>query len=322
MKAAHTNNSAEAVTTPILRYHGSKFRLAPWIAGFFPEHRVYVEPFGGSAGVLLQKPRSTAEVYNDLDGEIVNVFRVLRDRNAAAELLRLCQLTPYAREEFGLAQQAAPDPIEQARRTLFRSWAGFGSASATRGRSGMRTVTNAGRYTPVARSWARVSELIPQFTARLAEVIIESRPAIKVMAQHDSEQTLHYVDPPYLPETRSKHSGGNYRHEMSLAEHEALLSCLNSLDGMVVLSGYDSPLYRAALPGWQQVAADTLGSGAQGSVSRTECLWINPAAQNCAPQMPLFAVDAAASDVAIGEAISWAGAKTDEPAGGRREDQR
>lgn len=298
MNQAALNTQSDAVSTPILRYHGSKFRLAPWIASFFPEHRVYVEPFGGSAGVLLQKPRSSAEVYNDLDGEIVNVFRVLRDRKAAAKLLRLCQLTPYAREEFELAQQAAPDSVEQARRTLFRSWAGFGSASATHGRSGMRTVTNGGRYKPVTRSWTRVSELIPQFTARLAEVIIESRPATQVMRQHDSEQTLHYVDPPYFPETRSKRSDGNYRHEMSIADHEALLTCLAGLDGMVVLSGYDSPVYSNALPDWRVVTTETLGSGAQGSVSRTECLWINPASQRGASQMALFdATAATASEV-------------------------
>lgn len=291
------------VTTPILRYHGSKFRLASWIAGFFPAHRVYVEPFGGSAGVLLQKTRSDAEVYNDLDGEIVNVFRILRDRKTAAELVRQCQLTPYARDEFELAHEPARDPIEQARRTLFRSWAGFGSASATRGRSGMRTVTNAGRYTPVTRSWARVSELIPQFTARLAEVIIESRPALKVMTQHDSPQTLHYVDPPYLPETRSKQTGGNYRHEMSSADHRALLDGLNGLEGMVVLSGYDAPLYRDALPDWRQVAVETQGSGAQGSVNRTECLWINPAAQQCASQMTLFDAVHAGAETADQSAV-------------------
>lgn len=293
------NIQDDTASAPILRYHGSKFRLAPWITSFFPEHRVYVEPFGGSAGVLLQKARASDEVYNDLDGEIVNVFRVLRDRKASAELLRLCQLIPYASEEFDLAQQAARDPIEQARRTLFRSWAGFGSASATRGRSGMRSVTNAGRYKPVACFWTRVSELIPQFTARLAKVIIESRPAIRVMKQHDSEQTLHYVDPPYLLETRSERGVGSYRYEMAITDHEILLTNLASLDGMVVLSGYDSSFYSNALPGWRQVIAETEGSGAHGSVRRTECLWINSTAQRCASQMPLFDANAAASEVTL-----------------------
>ena len=286
---APTPSDSAVIDTPIMRYHGSKFRLASWITGFFPEHQVYVESFGGSAAVLLRKPRVKAEVYNDLDGEIVNVFRVLRDADTAAELARQCRMTPYARAEYELSRQLSDDPIEQARRTLFRSWAGFGSASATQGRSGMRTVTRPDRrYTPVAHSWARVPDLIPQFTARLAEVIIESRPAGTVIACHDSAHTLHYVDPPYLPETRSADSARSYGYEMSIAAHEALLASLDLLRGMVVLSGYDSALYHNALPGWRQVTMRTHGQGKHGSVSRTECLWINPAAQRQAAQIPLF----------------------------------
>src|SRR5690606_29837565 len=95
--------TAPAVTKPALRYHGAKFRLAPWIMGFFPPHRCYVEPFGGAAGVLLQKPRAYAEVYNDLDGDVVNFFRVLRNPLTRARLIEQCALTPYAKEEFDQA---------------------------------------------------------------------------------------------------------------------------------------------------------------------------------------------------------------------------
>src|SRR5690554_5882964 len=112
---------------PILRYHGGKWRLAPWITEHFPPHKVYVEPFGGAAGVLCRKTRSDAEVYNDLDAEIVNVFRVLRCEDMALRLARSCQLTPYSRDEFELTQKPCDEPVERTRRTLFRAWASFGS---------------------------------------------------------------------------------------------------------------------------------------------------------------------------------------------------
>jgi len=114
---------------PLVRYHGGKWKLAPWILSHFPQHRCYVEPFGGGASVLLRKPRSYAEVYNDLSGEIVNLFRVACDRGD--ELVRACELTPFARDEFIETWKPSPDPLEQARRTIARSFMGFGSAAAT-----------------------------------------------------------------------------------------------------------------------------------------------------------------------------------------------
>ncbi len=105
---------------PALRYHGGKFRLASWIMQFFPEHTCYVEPFGGAAGVLLQKPRSYAEVYNDLDGDVVNFFRVLRCPVLSAALTEAVSLTPYARSEFDTAWIPTDDPVERARRIAIR----------------------------------------------------------------------------------------------------------------------------------------------------------------------------------------------------------
>jgi DNA adenine methylase len=277
------------IPIPVMRYHGGKWRIAPWVIGHFPVHRVYVEPFGGAAGVLLRKSPAAAEIYNDLDGEIVNVFRVLRDPNLNERLARLCYLTPYSRAEHDLAQEPSTDPLEQARRTLLRSWTSFGSAGATRGRSGMRTYTKPdNRYSAVAPAWRRVPESMPAFLERFANVIIENRPAIDVMHQHDTPETLHYVDPPYLPETRSYDGGRYYRHEMTVADHEELLGALVGLEGMVVLSGYDSDLYNQALTGWQSIRLQTSGSSRFGSTPRTECLWLNPAAQARAPQTSLF----------------------------------
>ncbi len=274
--------------TPLMRYHGGKCRLADWVISHFPPHGVYVEPFGGAAGVLFRKDPAPAEIYNDLDQEIVNVFRVLRNSESAERLRELCELTPYARDEFELAQELSDDGVESARRTLFRAWASFGSAGATRGRSGMRTYSRPdGKHLGVARSWVRLSSILPRFQARLSHVVIENRPAIDVMQQHDSVETLHYVDPPYLPETRSFAGGRYYRHEMSADDHEALLKVLCALEGFVVLSGYPSSLYGNSLLGWHQASRATCGSSRWGSVPRQECLWLNPRAAEFVSQLSL-----------------------------------
>lgn len=264
---------------PVLRYHGGKHRIADWVIAQFPPHAVYVEPFGGAGSVLMRKPPAKSEVYNDLDGEIVNVFRVLRDPAQVERLRTLCELTPYAREEFDLSQERSDDPVEQVRRTMFRAWASFGSAGATRGNSGMRTYTRPdGAHLNVVRAWNRVPDALPIFLERLRDVLIENRPAVEIMHQHDSYQTLHYVDPPYLPETRSQGSSRYYRHEMSVDDHLELLASLQNLKGMVILSGYESLLYDDQLKDWQKLTLATCGSSRMGSVQRLECLWISPAA--------------------------------------------
>jgi DNA adenine methylase len=270
----------QGVDRPTLRWHGGKWKLAPWIIEYFPQHRVYVEPFGGAASVLLRKPRSYAEVYNDLDDWAVNLFRVLRDDDMAARLRQQLELTPFARSEFEvgrLLNEAQGDPVELARRLIVRSFMGFGS-NAHNGRStGFRSNSNRSGTTP-ARDWANYSDLIPQFTDRLRGVVIEKRDALEVMRQHDGAATLHYVDPPYLPETRSPANKYDlkyrmYRHELTAEDHDALLSDLRSLAGMVVLSGYPSPLYDERLGDWRKVET---ASHADGARPRTEVLWLNP----------------------------------------------
>ncbi len=115
---------------PLVRYHGSKWRLAPWIVGFIPEHTSYVEPYGGGGSVLLRKWRSDIEIYNDLDGEMVNLMKVVRDRGA--DLCRVLAGTPYSRDEFELSYRECDDEVERARRTIVRSFMGFGSGAISR----------------------------------------------------------------------------------------------------------------------------------------------------------------------------------------------
>lgn len=263
----------EAATRPALRYHGGKWRMATWILELFPgSHDIYVEPFGGGAGVLLRKPRTPIEVYNDLDGDVVAFFRVLRDPLMRERLCEQLALTPHAREEFDQAYETATDPVERARRVCIRSWQGYGSAGAAKSTTGFRMSAKD------VQLWSRLPDSISVAGERFEGVLIENRPAIDVMLYHDSPSTLHYVDPPYLFHTRdraSKHVHRYYRHEMSDWEHEQLIGCLRNLKGYVILSGYDSGMYRQGLEDWQLHTHDTSGGSNRGSVPRTEFVWTN-----------------------------------------------
>ena len=267
----------QKASRPVMRYHGGKWRLADWIMQFFPNHETYVEPFGGSASVLMQKQRSPAEVYNDLDDEVVNVFRVLRNAEQARRLKDLCALTPYARNEFEAAYEWSDDPVERAKRTIFRAVSGFGSAGATKGRTGFRSYSRADRSVTPAMDWASYPKVIPAFCERLRGVIIESGDALDVINRHDAPGTLFFVDPPYMHETRV---AGNraYRYEMEEHDHLDLLDHLTLVEGFVVISGYLTDTYdRVLIPaGWRRYSRSSGASGKRGTVMRTECVWINP----------------------------------------------
>lgn len=281
-----------SITAPALRYHGAKFRLAAWVMNFFPPHRCYVEPFGGAAGVLLQKPRAYAEVYNDLDGDVVNFFRVLRDPASREQLCNAIALTPYARAEFLQAWDPTDEPVERARRIAIRAQMGFGSAGASKGTTGFRSDTKR-TYGTAQHLWTRYPEAIAAAGARFAGVVIENRPAIDVMRAHDAHDTLHYIDPPYMHQTRSRGAGKAryYKHEMSDSQHADLLSALLEMHGMVVVSGYTTDLYRSRLKGWETFETKACISAGRGTAIRTECVWINPACSKALEQREgLFAV--------------------------------
>ncbi len=280
---------------PVMRYHGGKWLLAPWVISHFPRHRVYVEPYGGGASVLLRKPRAHSEIYNDLGADVVNVFRVLRDSAAAERLRRLIELTPFSRDEFEAAFGTSTDPVEAARQTIVRSFMGFGSASVNRAhKTGFRAGSRSSGASP-AGDWARWPAEIPAFVERMRGVIIDNRCALEVIRQQDGPHTLFYVDPPYPHHTRSGNAGvrQKYTHEMGDDDHRAMAKVLRAASGMVVLSGYPTPLYDAELfSDWARYERRHLADGAR---PRTEVLWLNPA---CAAaidrQSGLFAAGGAA----------------------------
>lgn len=254
---------------PILRWHGGKFRLAPWIISHFPEHRVYIEPFGGAGSVLLLKSRAYCEVYNDIDEQLFNLFQVLRGRTD--ELIECLTFTPFSRREFETAHLRHPDPLENARRLIIRSFMGFGADSASNPdrSTGFRGDSNRSGTTP-AMDWVNYVDHVRWFAERFRGVVIECRDAFEIMRKFDGPEALFYVDPPYHFDTRKR--VGAYKHEFS--DHGVLLETLRSLKGAVVLSGYPHPLYESALSDWKRVERKALADGAQ---KRVEVLWIKNA---------------------------------------------
>lgn len=260
-------------TRPVLRWLGSKWRLAPWLIAHMPPHDVYVEPFGGSAAVLMQKPRARMEIYNDVDDDVVNLFQVLRDGAKANELWRLLVLTPHARAELANAFEPAPeaDAVERARRLLVRSWQGYGSDGAHGRRTGLRNSTTSNQAPAV--SWAGYPAEIPAFAERMAGVLIEKLPALQLLTRYDNPDTLFYLDPPYMPATRRAAGKHRYKHEMSPRQHVALLKAAAKCRAHVLISGYQHPLYTKHLAAWKCVTTEARD---EASAARQECLWIAP----------------------------------------------
>lgn len=267
------------IKRPVLRYHGGKFLLAPWIISHFPKHKVYVDLFGGGGSILMRKPRSFAEVYNDKWDTVVNVFKVLRDPDQADRLESLIRLTPFSRSEFEqcgeLEISKIADPVERARLTIFRSFAGFGSASTNAKYStGFRANNNRAGTTP-AHDWQNYPKHIAVFTERLKGVVIENKDYRSIIDQQDAETTLFYADPPYVHETRNmKRRNAAYEFEFTDDDHRAMASAFSSMKGMVVISGYRCDLYDELFSGDQYTRFEKLAL-ADGARKRVECLWLN-----------------------------------------------
>lgn len=263
---------------PILRYHGGKWRLASWIISYFPKHTRYVEPYCGAANILLKKDRVHAEIINDLNDEVINLFKVLQCHWSRFEVANLVKNTPYASNILTQAQNynnpsTFGDEIEMAVRFLVRSHMGFNVAALN---TGFRSNSTRKGSLPV-HNWRDFPPIIKQVGARLQGVIIYNEPAITTMERHDCEDTLHFIDPPYLPETRS--STSKYVNDMDEVDHLALLEAITRLKGMVVLCGYKSALYTRVLEegyGWKRVEKQTFTAQ---KTKRTECLWLNPHCQ-------------------------------------------
>jgi len=280
-----SNSCPRAPTRALLRYFGGKWAIAPWVIAHLPAHRIYVEPFGGGASILLRKPRSPIEVYNDLDEEIVGIFRVVQEPRTCSALMRRLRRTPYARREFERAFEPSRDPIVRAARAITRAYQSFHhEALFNSGKTTFADARHAHGGHGKAHEWASYPRSLVAVCKRLHGVIIECRDALDVIRAQDAPDTLFFVDPPYLPATRTK---SGYRHELDNTAHRTLLERLRAVQGMVVLAGYPSAFYDDLLPDWRRVTRQHHAAGS--NLPRTEALWISPrAVQQTSGQNELF----------------------------------
>jgi len=257
-------------------WYGGKFSHLEWLLPLLPACHHYCEPFAGSAAILLNRDPSPIETYNDLDGEVVNFFRVLRDNKQ--KLVEAIGLTPFSREEFAIAcklDETLPD-CERARRFYVR---------ARQVRTGLAQTASLGRWancmntsrqgmSGVISRWLGAVEALPEIAARLMRVQIENRPAIDVINLYDSRETLFYCDPPYIHVTRGDSKA--YGHEMTDEQHSHLAVILNSVKGKVAISNYDCELMDKLYPSpkWKKSRSPerTIHST---KGKRSEVLWVN-----------------------------------------------
>lgn len=276
-----------------LVYYGGKSRLAQTIVGLFPPHRTYVEPFCGGGSVFFAKPPSPVEVINDLHGDLVNFFRVLRNKKQCAQLIALHDLTPWSRKEFGCCVEALnagrwENAVERAWTYLVSIRQGRGGIALRASNWSFSKTKSAGGMSGWTRTWMRLPERIAVAGLRLRTAQIECMPWQYVVDKYESEDTLVYLDPPYVHATRKSGNRDAYHHEMTEADHARLLLRLKQYKGKVVLSGYASSLYDELLSGWHRIEIDTYSTASnkvnKNDAKRTEVLWLNytPAVANAA----------------------------------------
>ena len=255
------------VEAPIVRQYGSKWRMATRLINLFPEHRVYVEPYMGSAAVFLSRKPAEVEILNDLDSEVVNLFEVVRDHRE--ELERVVRGTPYSEEEFHKAASLEADApglgkVERARRFLVRSHQGV---LRQQGKPSF-SVAPGEKARDSVKIWNKLPEHFEAARDRLKYARILNRDALAVIRERNAADVLLYVDPPYLSNTRTPEQ---YRHEMTDADHEEMMGALIAHKGPVFLSGYASAEYDSKLEGWESVTLR--GYSSRGA--RAEVVWMN-----------------------------------------------
>lgn len=254
-----------------LKYPGSKWKIAGQLAELIPGHHSYVEPYFGSGALLFNKPPSDIETVNDLDSEVVNLFRCIQQD--AGRLARLAMTTPYSREVYeGQFREGASGYASRYQRAagfLARCWQGHGFRTGG-GMVGWKNDVVGRERMYALWNWYRLPEWIVEAAERLRGVQIECRPALEVVRRFDYPEVFMYLDPPYLPETRS--SGRQYVHEMGREEHEEMLETVLGSRAKIMVSGYESDMYNRYLKGWRK---ESFQSCAEHGKPREEVVWMN-----------------------------------------------
>lgn len=262
----------------ILHYPGSKWSSTDWIISHFPEHRTYLEPYFGSGALFFRKSPSEIETINDLDEQVTNLFKVIRDQ--PDELARLVEFTPLSRQEYNESYFITGDSLEDARRFLVRCCQAIGAKTSDR--TGWRSNINP-ENSAKTKQWSKIPQKISVVSERLKYAQIENQPALKLIERYRREDVLIYADPPYLRDTRTNR---HYKYEMTTEDHIDLLDALQGHPGPVILSGYGHPLYDDRLIDWKRETKMVL---AESRSIKEEVLWINPvAAERIIEQPSLF----------------------------------
>lgn len=300
------------------RWYGGKYSHLDWLLPLLPQTKCYCEPFGGSAAVLLNRRPSPIETYNDLDGEVVNFFKVLRDEKN--ELLRRIALTPFSREEFiraidqrgnrnlsdierarlffvragqvrtGLAQEATPGRWAYCVTTSRRNMSGaisrwYGRLEQLDKVADRLTSRRLEQVKNAGEQLEEIANRLDIVIERLRRVQIENKPAIDVIQRYDSEGTLFYCDPPYPHESRGDSRA--YSYEMSEQEHRELAEVLHNVKGKVAISSYYCKLMEELYTGWERIDAEERLCHSV-KEKRQEILWINYSKDNLECQYELI----------------------------------
>ncbi len=267
------SDTTDLVGGPLIRY-GGKGKNAHLLVPHFARARVYAEPFFGAGSIFFKLPVGTyeRESVNDLDASLVTFFRVLRDR--PADLIRACELTPCARDEFAAALEHSDDELEEARRVWVRSRQGFAGQAKTVGDWG-RCPGESAEWTP-AKVSRKLAELT-RYADRLRGVSIDSIDGVEFVAKWGGPGTFVYCDPPYVAESRK---GTSYVHEMDTEHHRRLGTALHAAvarGAKVAISGYPSALYDELFGSWRRAVFDVALHGTRdaGAQRRTETLWMS-----------------------------------------------
>ena len=249
----------------LLKYPGAKNRLAPWIIKHIPTHKVYCEPFLGSAAVFLNKEPAYNEILNDLDDDIYNFFKTIREY--PEELCKLIEATPYSRTEYSAAYMDEPvSDLERARRFAVKCWQVFGCGNKYK--NGYRRGIGDRSPNP-AEAWSKLPETIALVAERLKHAQIEHKDALELISDLKGENTFIYIDPPYLQETRKKYL---YNHEMTDEQHMELLKIAKDSSCKIMISAYENELYNEWLKGWRKEHKSTT---AECSQKRIEVIYMN-----------------------------------------------
>jgi DNA adenine methylase len=257
-------------------WYGGKFSHLDWLLPLLPDCHHYCEPFAGSGAVLLNRDPAPVETFNDLDGEVVNFFRVLREEKD--NLIEAIGLTPFAREEFAIACEISPDltPLERARRFYVRARqvrTGLAQTASLGRWANCKNTSRAGMSGVISR-WLGAVEDLPAVAERLLRVQIENRPAADIIKLYDSPDTLFYCDPPYVHSTRGDSKA--YGFEMNDRQHEELAAVLNSVQGMVALSNYQADILDELFPAPKWHKTTSLPRTVHSTKDkRVEVLWTN-----------------------------------------------